>query len=131
MKKLVKSLAIVMLIVMSLTLLVSCGPNSDPDKAIASLKDNNYAAIKDTALAGVIGLFLGDVKAIDAIVVGTNAEEIITIVYFKDSKTASTYWDKMQEYADKENKDKNPDWVVKKSGKMIYFGTKEGAKAAA
>ena len=37
--------------------------------------------------------------------------------------------DVLEEFADEEEME-DSDWVCKKSGKMIYYGTKAGAKAA-
>ncbi len=143
MKKLAKSLAIVLLIVMSLALLVSCGPNSDPDKALASLKKNEFVAGKatDAFSLGVVQVAIGASNGdITAIVSGSKVAkddenntkgDSITIIYFKDGKTADKLWTKIEEYANEKNEDKESDWVIKKSGAMVYFGTKGGVKAAA
>ena len=53
-------------------------------------------------------------------------------MYFEEAADANDSWDKIQEYADKNKDDdaKDSEWVCKKSGKMIYFGTKNAVAAA-
>ena len=135
MKKSIRILALAMVTVMLCLTLASCGgPNTDPDKALESLKDNGISwAGKDTI---VIPLSLGalGVDDIDTVVSGTGEIDgkyaHITIVYFKESKDAKDAWEKVQKYADDKKNDDASDWVCKKSGKMIYFGTKAAIKAA-
>ena len=136
MKKFAKVMAVVLVAVMSLALLVACGPNADPDKAVASLKKNEYAAGKDTLLAGTLKA-LG-VADIDAVVKGTKSVkgddnktkiETVTIVYFKDSKAAEAAWEKLEKYADDQKGD-SKDWTVGQTGALIYWGTTAAVKAA-
>lgn len=127
MKKFAKVMAVVLVAVMAMAILVACGPASDPDKAVEALKKNEYAAAKDTLLAGTLKLLgVGDIKAV---VVGTNGAESITIVYFDDASAANDAWDKLSDYAEDQKKDSS-DWQVKKSGAMIYWGTSAAIKAA-
>ena len=127
MKKFAKVMAVVLVAVMAMAILVACGPASDPDKAVEALKKNEYAAAKDTILAGTLKLLgVGDIKAV---VVGTNGAESITIVYFDDASAANDAWDKLSDYAEDQKKDSS-DWQVKKSGAMIYWGTSAAIKAA-
>ena len=133
MKKTIKILSLALVAVMAVAMLVACGPASDYKKAEKALKDNKYAVVTvDNKLAlgvttALIGAESGDIVAT---VVGTNGDEVVNIWYFKDSSTAKKYWDKAKEYGENQKKDKDSDWVVKKSGKMIYFGTKQAVKDA-
>ncbi|MCH5151865.1 MAG: hypothetical protein J1F65_04315 [Clostridiales bacterium] len=139
MKKFAKIMAVVLVAVMALALLVSCGPASDPDKALAALKDNGYVlAAKNTGLLSltavevIVGAERGDVVAI---VTGTKTDDdnklqTITIWYFKDSAAANKAWDKAQQHANSEKDDDASDWVVAKSGAMIYYGTSQAVKDA-
>ena len=138
MKKLTSIFALALVCILSVALLCACAPNSDPDKAVASLKKNEYSAAKDTKLIPAALTVLG-VKGVDCAVSGTkvvgegeNAKtEHVTIVYFLSADAANSAWETMQEYAQKEDSDsKDSDWTIAKSGKMIYWGTKAGIKAA-
>ena len=113
---------------MMCVVLVSCGgPNSDPDKALDSLKENEYAAAEDKILIPTALRLLG-VDDIDTVISGTNKDgEHVTIIYFEDSAAANDAWENVKEYFE-EAKDDN--WTIKKSGAMIYFGTSAGIKAA-
>ena len=135
MKKSIRILALTMVTVMLCITLASCGgPNADPNKALESLKDNGITwAGKDTI---VIPLALGalGVDDINTVVSGTGKIDDkyahITIIYFEESEDANDAWEKVQKYADDKKDDDASDWVCKKSGKMIYFGTKAAIKAA-
>ena len=116
----IKIVALALIAVMACALLVACAPNSDPDKAVAALKENGYTAVKvddymgldgvECAVTGVKGLLSGD---------------MVVIVYFEDRASANAAWDELKEEAEDEE-----NYVIEKSGKMIYFGTEEAVKAA-
>ena len=135
MKKSIRILALTMVTVMLCLTLASCGgPNADPNKALESLKDNGITwAGKDTI---VIPMALGalGVDGIDTVVSGTGKIDDkyahITIIYFEEKEDANDAWENVQKYADDKKDDDASDWVCKKSGKMIYFGTKAAIKAA-
>jgi len=134
MKKTIRLIALSLVLVMSALLFASCGaPNSDPDKALAALQDNDYVAVKSEALA-VAGLALAGIKDVDCVVSGSatidDKFETVTILYFEDKDAANDAWENAQKYANNEKDDKADKWIVKKSGAMIYFGTENGAKAA-
>ena len=117
MKKFAKITAVVLVAVMALALLVACGPASDPDKAKKALEDNGYT---------VVNLPAGGIAGIKAIVSGTKGllsgnAQTITIYYFNDAESANNAWEEI--------KDKS-DWVVAKSGAMIYYGTSQAVKDA-
>ena len=135
MKKFAKIAAVALVVVLALAALVACAPNSNPDKAVAALKKNDYAAGKDTALATVLKA-LG-INGLEAVVKGTKSVdngdskklETVTIVYFTDSAAAKDAWSKLKDYAEK-NKENDSDWTVAQSGAMIYWGTSAAIKAA-
>lgn len=137
MKKTVRLIALAMVALVLCLALVSCGgPNADPDKALESLKENGVTwAGKDTTIIPLALKLLG-VDGIDCVVTGTGELEDefahITIIYFEESEDANDSWEKVQEYAE-DNKDdeaEESEWVCKKSGKMIYYGTKNAVAAA-
>ncbi len=138
MKKTLRILALAMVTVILTLALVSCGgPNADPDKAEDALKENDYKTTNDDTL-GPAGLKLVGIDNVDCVVTGTakidGEYEHVTIWYFDEAEDADKAWDKAEEYADKEQDEdeeaKDSKWVVKKSGKMIYFGTENAIKAA-
>ena len=133
MKKAIKILALSLVLIMSVMVLASCGaPNADPDKAIASLKDNGYSAAKDdTWIPAALKLLGADAETV---VTGTadidGKAEHVTIVYFDDADDAKAAWEKVKEYAEDKKEDDDSDWTVAQSGAMIYWGTSAGIKAA-
>ncbi len=138
MKNSIKVLAFVLTFVMLALTLVSCAPKADPDKAVSALKKKEYSAAQDTTIIpAAIKLLTG--KNVNSFVSGTKVvedkegnkkTETVGIVYFATKDDANDAWEKMQEYAKDQNKDKDSDWQIKKSGKMIYWGTSAAIKAA-
>lgn len=133
-KTIIKILTLTLVAVMACAMLASCGgPNADPDKALAALKDNGYTAEKvDSTIGLALFSWAGkDIKAVVSAMKGlddpTNA---VVIIYYETSDAADSAWDDVKEYADKNNDDEDSDFVVKKSGKMIYMGSEEAIKAA-
>lgn len=136
MKKTIRFVAFAMVFFMLCLALASCGgPNADPIKALDALKENGVDwAIKDD-IALPITLKAFGVDGVDCVVSGTGKidEEYahITIIYFEEAEDADAEWEDVSKYADKEKENINEaDWVLKKSGKMIYFGTKNAIAAA-
>ena len=140
MKTFAKILCLSLVAVMLCATLASCAPAAKAEDAVAALKDNGYTAEK-SEYAGAIGLAALGIKGVDSVVMGTKTEKVddkdklqaIMIIYFTDADAAKTAEEKVQKYSDdekKENKDEDSDWVFKRSGKMIYFGTKAAVKAA-
>ena len=137
MKNILKVAAIAMVTVMLCLTLASCGgPNADPDDALAALKENGvtWAAKDNTVLPGVYKL-LG-VDDVECVVSGTGKIDgeyaHVTIIYFEEKDDANDAWEKIQKESedDKKDADEDAEWVCKKSGKMIYYGTKEAINAA-
>ena len=137
MKNILKVAAIAMVTVMLCLTLASCGgPNADPDDALAALKENgiSWAAKDNTVLPGVYKL-LG-VDNVECVVSGTGKIDgeyaHVTIIYFEEKDDANDAWEKIQKESedDKKDADEDSEWVCKKSGKMIYYGTKDAINAA-
>lgn len=137
MKNALKLIAVAMVTVMLCLTLASCGgPNADPDDALAALKDNgiSWAAKDSTIIPGI--LKLAGVDGVDCVVSGTGEIEDeyahVTIIYFEETDDANDAWEKIQEDSEeqKKNADEDSEWVCKKSGKMIYYGTKAAVNAA-
>ena len=131
MKKFVKVMAVALVAVLALAALVACGPASDPDKALAALKKNDYLATKSTTggFEGLEAVVSGTKGVLGSLLSGENQFQTITIYYFKDAASANDAWDAIQSLSNKD-KDKNSDWVCQKSGKIIYYGTKQAVKDA-
>ena len=136
MKKTLRIFALTLVAVMLCLTLASCGgPNADPDKAVEALKENDVAwAVKDEY--GVpAALKLAGVDGVDCVVTGTGKIDDkyahVTIVYFDEAADAKEAYEKVEDFAENYKKEaEDSDWVIKKSGKMIYYGTKDAIKAA-
>ncbi|MBQ8146620.1 MAG: hypothetical protein IJ039_07525 [Clostridia bacterium] len=137
MKRVLSLICVLALAISCLFIFASCGaPNSDPDKALEALKENGveWAGKDKTVIPGL--LKIAGIDDVDCVVSGTGKIDDeyahITIIYFEDADAASDEWEDVQEYAEKEKDDdaEESDWVCKKSGKMIYYGTKNAIKAA-
>ncbi len=137
MKKFTKIVCLALVCVFALCALTACAPNSDPDKALASLKENEYTAMKDTIVVPA-ALALAGVKGIDVVISGSKVVETddgtkgehVTVVYFLTADAANSAWETVQKYAEDEKEEDASDWKVQKFGKMIFFGTSAGIRAA-
>ena len=126
MKKFAKITAVALIAIMALAVLVACGPASSPDKAEKALKSNDYV-VTNVKGSGYTGL--------TAVVTGTKVSlsdpQFIMIYYFESASAANDAWESIKSDAEKNSNKKNDsDWVVAKSGKLIYFGTKQAVKDA-
>ncbi len=120
-KSIVKILALSLVAVMICMTLVACGPNSNPDKAAEALEEAGYTVITDeNEDEGITTVTAYNME---------NMEDFIVIMYFEDSGDAKDAWDEVKDEA-KEYEDVYDDFVCKKSGKMIYMGTKQAVKDA-
>lgn len=134
MKKTLRLVALALVLIMSVAMLASCAtPNKDPDDAIAALEDNGYKAAKDNIIVPLALKALG-VDGVKTVISGSavidEKFQTVTVIYFESKDDANDAWEKVQEYADGEKDDKAEDWVCKKSGAMIYYGTSDAIKAA-
>ena len=133
MKKALRILALSIVLVTLVAAFASCGaPAKDPDDALAALKENEYTAAKDEVFVP-LALKAQNVDGVKTVISGTKITEEktehVTVIYFDDKDAANEAWEAVEKYAENSKKDES-DWVVKKSGAMIYFGTSAGIKAA-
>ncbi len=136
MKKHLRIFAVAIVTIMLALTLVSCGgPNADPDKALEALKKNGVEwVVKDTTI--IPGLLkIAGVSGVDTVLSGTDKIDgeyaHITVVYFKESDDAKEAFEKIEDLADDDKGDaEDSEWVFERSGKMIYWGTKNAIKAA-
>lgn len=138
MKKAIRIFSLILAAVLLSLTLASCGaPNSDPDKAKAALEKNGYSVTKTNGyVSGIISAFRGEDNVIDASLIASKTEtdkdgnsrtESIMILYYKTEKAAKEAWSDIK---DNNSNEDNADWVIARSGKMIYSGTKNAVKAA-
>ena len=118
-KSIVKVLSFALVAVMVCAILVSCGgPNKDPKKAEAALKEAGYTValveVKDekTGLQTTVSAFKGT--------------DMITIAYYDTKANAKAAFADAEKAAELLG-DKI---VVKQSGKMVYMGTEQAIKDA-
>ncbi|MBE6589418.1 MAG: hypothetical protein E7643_04495 [Ruminococcaceae bacterium] len=138
MKKALRLIALSMVLIVAIMALASCAkPNSDPEKAKEALEDAGYSvdltndSVKLLAANAIYG---GDVEAVvSAFKLDLEEEEnneAIVIIYYEDAEAADDAFETVEKYADEEA-DEDVDYEIKKSGNMIWFGTKDAVKDAA
>ncbi|MBE6702771.1 MAG: hypothetical protein E7585_05105 [Ruminococcaceae bacterium] len=66
-------------------------------------------------------------KDVEATLSATNGKEFVRIVYYESASAAKDAWEAAYEEFEKEN---DSDLIIKRSGKMIWSGTKAAIKAA-
>ena len=134
MNKTIRVIAVAMLALILVLSLASCGgPNPDPEKALASLKENGIVwAAKDDYVIPT-ALKIANVDGVKTAVSGTGKIDgewaHVTIVYFNDAAAADAAYESVEDYAAKDKKE-DTDWVFAKSGAMIYWGTSAAINAA-
>ena len=141
MKKFVRILTLMLAALMLLLTLASCAPAKDADKAVEALKKDGYLADQDTRILPAIFKLAG--YSLSSVVTATKTEtdkdgnktvEFVCIYYFADKDNAEKALAEVEKYADedKESEDtKEDNWVApKRSGSMVYYGTKAAIKAA-
>ena len=128
MKKTIRIVAVAMLAVMLCLTLASCGgPNKDPKKAEAALKEAGYTVslseLDEADDDGTVA-FVSAYKGLT---------DSITIVYYKDSASAKAAFEEAEkEFAEMKEElgELAENYVCKRSGKIVYMGTKDAVKAA-
>lgn len=127
-KNIIKITALALLTVMICAMLVACGgPNADPEKAKEALEDAGYTVVlNDGGLLGDFALPKGAEATLTAF---KGDDEYISVIYYEDKDALNDAWEDVKKDAE-ELKEEYEDIVLKKSGKMIYFGTKQAVKDA-
>lgn len=134
MKKIITITAVCALVAICALALFACAPNSSSEKAVESLSNNKYSAYEDNTIIPIALRLLG-VKGIDKVVVGSYSDddndESIVIIYFDTADYAKQYNEAIIDYASEHGyKNDDENWVFARSGKMIWYGTKNAVKAA-
>ena len=118
-KKVVLSVAVVLLVVMVAVMCVACTPN--PDNLKSKVKEKGYVTIP----SGILSLS----KDITDSLAASNGEEVLVVIWYKDSDTCKSAYEKAQD-----NKDLVKDFFgdkefkVVKRGTAVCYGTKEAIK---
>ncbi len=138
MKNAIRILCLALVALMLVPALVACAPAKDPAKAEAALKEAGYTTTNDTKLAPA-AYKLAELN-LDAKVTGTKITkddegntviEHVSIYYFADSENAKKAMEKVEKDADEEKKEEESNWVsATRSGKIVYYGTKQAIKDA-
>ena len=132
-KNILKITALALLTVMICAMLVACGgPNANPDKAEKSLEKAGYevAHADDKVEAALMG---GWYDGCTDVILASKDDDGIYIWYFEDKDSANDAWEKIEKFAEEMNEEAEEDdldIVCKKSGKVIYLGTKQAIKDA-
>lgn len=137
MKIFAKIMALTLVAVFVCATLASCAigaPNADPAKAEKSLEKKGYVVeLADSEYTlGFVSLSTG-LKNLDAFIKAVNpddSDDSIMICYFKDKEAADKAWEDTFEALKEKAKEEDVDAVIKKSGKMIWVGTKDAINAA-
>ena len=124
-KSIVKVLSFALVAVMVCAILVSCGgPNKDPKKAEAALKEAGYT----------VSLVEFEEPTDDGMVATLTAykglTDMVTIVYYETKADAKAAFADAEKEAEAMKELLGDEFVLKQSGKMVYMGTKTAIKAA-
>ena len=122
----IKKLTGLFVLLVAFFALVGCAPK-DPAAAKEKLEKAEYVVVENKlVIPGALKLV--GVDGIDSVLVATKSVEdgviAVTLVYFGEKADAKAAYEKVQEYAEKEDKDS----VVKQSGNWIYFGSEQAVK---
>ena len=135
-KQLLIIAAVVVLVMASAFILTACSPASDPADAKAALEKKGYTVIVDGSVQPA-ALTLVGIKGVDKVLEATYSKddqsEFLCVLYFTSASAAKEAWDAAKKEAEdekKSNKEDDSDWTVGKSGKLIWYGTKNAVKAA-
>jgi len=135
-KQLLIIAAVVVLVMASAFILTACSPASDPADAKAALEKKGYTVVVDGSIQPA-ALTLVGIKGVDKVLEASYSKddrsEFLCVLYFTSASAANDAWDAAQKEAEdekKSNKEEDSDWTVGKSGKLIWYGTKNAVKAA-
>ena len=123
MKKFVRIISLALVALTLCALFAACAPAKDPADAKAALEEAGYVVVSTPSL----------IDGCTEVVRGIAAKEYIKIYYFESTEKANAAYEKVEELYDEDEDEEEEDdseWVFKKSGKIIYYGTKNAVKAA-
>ena len=118
----------IFLILPCLFCLVGCSvPNADPDRAILSLEEAGYT-VTEKRVAALIHFGDGLSRAFEA----SRDREVIHVLYYESDTAADIAFETVRTLGDsyRPSDVDEGEWIVKRSGKCIYFGTKQAARDA-
>ncbi len=111
-------------------LLCACAtPAKDPQKAIAALEKEGYA-VKEKRVSGLLNFGEGLTAALEATSPDGN---LIYVLYYESAEAANRSWEHVRLLGEsyRPNQIDERDWVVSKSGRTVFFGTKDAVWDAA
>ena len=136
MKRSVRILCMLLVAITLVATLASCGaPSEDPDAVDAALEEKGYVVSKLKNKMAMVSLAAVGINTAECLlsairIDGSNVDQV-TVVYFKTADDAKEAMEKIGEYAEPPADTKDSNWVAPtRSGKLIYFGTKQGVKDA-
>ncbi len=135
-KTFVRLIALAVITAFACMTLASCGallgPATDPDKAEKALEKKDYEVeVADSNTELAMFEFMG-VKDLECVLTAYNEdddEDAIVIFYFKDKGAAEEGFEALEDYAEEAGEEVD-DFVFKKSGKIVYMGTKKAVAAS-
>lgn len=134
MKKFVQLISVALLAFMCVSLLASCVPASNPDKAVAALQKAGYKVEKEIVDEDDPDMPFDNVTSV--VIGAKDNDELdgVTIIYFASASDASKAYktsELKQLYEDQIKRDnKDVELVYARFGKIVYIGTKDAIKAA-
>ena len=123
MKKILSSILVCLLLVGCVLSLASClGPNSDPEKAEAALKEAGYV---------VLALPTFGIEGVEKSISATNLDDSVQIFYLTEDADVDAAYEYVEKLYNKAKEaDEDIDLEIGKSSDMIWFGTEAAIKAA-
>ena len=123
MKRIISTVLVCVLLLGCVFSLASCGgPNSDPEKAKESLKDEGYTVIPSLA-----ALVPGIKNAYSA----RKGSDWIELYYLTEDADLDAVYEYVEGlYNDAKEKDEDIDLVIGKNSDVMWFGTSDAVKAA-
>ena len=102
-------------------------PNSNPERAMASLEEAGYT-VTEKRVSALIHFGEGLSRAFEA----SRDWEVIHVLYYESDSAADTAFETVRTLGDSYRPSGigEDEWIVKRSGKCIYFGTKQAARDA-
>ena len=120
------ALLLCVLTLLPLLLLCACAaPASDPQKAMQALKDEGYH-VKEKRVSGLVNFGEGLTAAFEA---SSPDGNLIYVLYYESADAANRNWESVKLLGEsyRPQSVSEGDWVVKKNGKTVFFGTKDAA----
>ena len=123
MKKIISTVLVCVMLLGCMLVLASCGgPNSDPEKAEANLKEEKYVVVTVPAF-GIAG--------IEKSITATKGTDFVQIYYLTEEADVDAAYEYVENLYNKaKEKDEDLNIKIGKNSDMIWFGTPDAIKAA-